>query len=399
MIGIRDGILGCAVMMLMMSASSGSGAQVKEKILYSFMGGDDGADPLAGLVEDVHGNLYGATYYGGGRGCHRQGCGTIFKLTPSGTETVLHSFKDGSDGAVPYAALILDAQHNLYGTTSVGGDIDCYDKGCGTVFELSPAGSETALHSFMGSDGSFPTSTLIADAEGDLYGTASGGGTTGAGTVVEIAPNGATTVLHSFTGGNDGGYPSAGLIADPSGNLYGTAYTGGASGLGAVFEVTQKGAESVLYSFCHKANCVDGEYPLGGLSADAQGNLYGTTLEGGSSGYGTVFKLTRKGKETVLYSFLASGTDGAFPYAGLIADSRGNLYGTTHLGGTSQGGGYGTVFKVTPEGRETVLHFFAAGSDGAYPDAPLIADSRGNLYGTTFAGGAHGLGTVFEIEK
>lgn len=399
MIGLRNGLLGCAVMMLMMSASGGAGAQVTEKILYSFAGGNDGADPLAGLVADAHGNLYGATYYGGGTGCHHQGCGTIFELTPSRTETVLHSFKYRSNGGIPYAAPILDAQSNLYGTTSVGGGSDCYGKGCGTVFELTPSGRKTTLHSFTDSDGSFPTSSLIADAQGNLFGTASGGGTFGAGTVFEIAPNGTTTVLHSFTGGNDGGYPSAGLIADSNGNLYGTAYTGGASGYGAIFEVTQKGKESVLYSFCSQANCVDGQYPLAVLIADAQGNLYGTTLEGGSLGYGTVFKLSPKGKETVLYSFTGGTTDGAFPYAGVIADSRGNLYGTTHLGGTSADGGYGTVFKVTPNGKETVLHFFASGSDGAYPDAPLIADSRGDLYGTTFAGGAHGLGTVFEVKK
>lgn len=395
MIRIRDGVQACAIAVLVFLASCGADAKDGEKILYSFMGGSDGAEPLAGLTADAYGNLYGATYFGGGKGCRKQGCGTIFEVMPGGTETVLHSFKGGSDGRVPYAGLILDAQSNLYGTASAGGGSGCYGKGCGTVFELASGGGETVLHSFTGADGSFPRGVLITDAEGNLFGTTGDGGTSGYGTVFKLTPKGTETILHSFTLGSDGGYPSSGPIADSSGNLFGTTYIGGASHLGTVFEVTSEGAESVLYSFCGRANCIDGAYPTAGLIADAQGNLYGTTLEGGSQDFGTVFKLTRTGTEAVLYSFTGK-SDGGLPIAGLIADSRGNLYGTTQRGGAL---GYGTVFKVTPKGTETVLHSFAAGNDGAYPYAGVIADAPGNLYGTTYAGGAHGLGTVFEIEK
>ena len=385
----------CAIAALVLLASCGADAKDKEKILYSFVGGSDGAEPLAGLVADAHGNLYGATYFGGSNSCHKQGCGTIFKVTPAGTERVLRSFKDRSDGRVPYAGLILDAQNNLYGTTSAGGGSGCYGKGCGTVFELASGGGETVLHAFGGGDGSFPRGVLIMGADDNLYGTTGNGGTAGYGAVFKLNPKGTEIVLHSFTVGNDGGYPSSGLVADASGNLYGTTYIGGASHLGTVFEVTPAGAESVLYGFCGQANCVDGAYPVASLVVDAQGNLYGTTLEGGSQSFGTVFRLTQKGAETVLYSF-TGGSDGGLPVAGLIADSRGNLYGTTQRGGAS---GYGTVFKVTPEGSETVLHAFTAGSDGAYPYAGVIADAHGNLYGTTYAGGSPGLGTVFEIER
>ena len=206
-----------------------------------------------------------------------------------------------------------------------------------------------------------------------------------------MTKTGKETVLYSFTNGLDGGYPFGGLVRDSSGNLYGTTYSGGASSVGTVFKVTKTGTETVLHSF---AGGADGEYPYASLVRDSSGNLYGTTSEGGASNVGTAFKVTPTGHETVLYSF-AGGTDGANPFAGLVRDRKGNLYGTTEAGDSS---GVGTVFKLTATGQETVLHTFTGGTtDGANPFGGLVRDAAGNLYGTTFVGGAFGHGAVYEI--
>jgi len=238
--------------------------------------------------------------------------------------------------------------------------------------------------------GADPLAGLVRDAAGNLYGTTASGGASGLGTVFKVSAGGAETVLHSFTGGSDGEYPYASVIRDAAGNLYGTTYAGGASGLGTVFKIDTQAHETVLYSFRGGA---DGEYPSAGLVRDAAGNLYGTTNSGGSSGGGIVFKISSAGKETVLHSF-KGGKDGEYPYASVIRDAAGNLYGTTYGGGAS---GWGTVFEIDPTGKETVLYTFTGAADGASPEGGLVQDTAGHLYGTTKYGGAFGAGTVFEL--
>ena len=360
-------------------------ATFSKDVLYSFATGSDGQNPAAGLIMDGSGNLYGTTYNGG-----TNGVGTVFKITPTGTESVLYSFGTGLDGQAPYAGLIMDVSGNLYGTTPSGGT-----NGVGTVFKINPAGTESVLYSFgTGSDGQNPNAGLIMDLSGNLYGTTYNGGTNGTtsyGTVFKITAAGAESVLHSFGTGSDGMAPAAGLFMDGSGNLYGTTVNGGTHGYGTVFTITAAGSESVLYSFGTASG--DGQYPHAGLIMDGSGNLYGTTPSGGTIGVGTVFKITPTGTESLLHSF-GTGSDGQAPSAGLIMDLSGNLYGTTSVGGTN---GFGTVFKISAAGTESVLYSFATGLDGRNPVAGLIMDVSGNLYGTTELGGTNGVGTVFKI--
>lgn len=364
-----------------------------ETVVHSFTGGGDGEYPQAGLIRDDAGNLYGTTEFGGA-----SSLGTVFELTPDGTETVLYSFTGGSDGENPYATLISDEAGNLYGTTVGGGGGNCTGPpaGCGVVFEVAATRTEMVLYSFTGGgDGAYPLAGLTKGKNGEFFGATEFGGSHNYGTIFKLTRSGHKTVLHSFTKGHDGRYPGASLIADSAGNLYGTTENGGARGFGTVFEVAANGSETVLYSFTGRK---DGGTPLAGLITDKLGNLFGTTVYGGRGGYGTVFKLTPSGTETVLYSF-SGGNDGGRPQAGLIRDKKGNLFGTTVLGGAS---GLGTAFKLAADGKETVLHSFSGGSDGATPVAPLKMTSAGNLYGTTIYGGGSnncqgGCGTVFEI--
>ncbi len=323
-----------------------------------------------------------------------------------GTERILYSFAGGTaDGADPNGGLIIDGAGNLYGTTGRGGA-----DGLGTVFEVSATGTERVLHSFVGgpTDGSNPAAGLVADGAGNLYGTTYGGGASGLGTVFEVSATGAERILHSFAGGAaDGANPSARLVIDSAGNLYGTTYGGGASGLGTVFEVSATGTESILYSFA--GGPTDGASPDAGLLLDGD-ILYGTTSSGSfltaqnggaactnNSGCGTVFGLGINGfPQYTVHAFVGGPTDGQDPVGGLLLGSDGNLYGTTYTGGANANGA-GTVFQITPAG-ETVLYSFAGGTtDGAGPAGGLAMDSAGNLYGTTQAGGASGAGTVFEI--
>ena len=384
-----------------LSTGSAQAQTYTYSVLYSFAGSPDGTFPTGG-VPDAQGNLYGTTGYGG---AYAQG--TVFKLAPnpdgSWSETVLYNFT-GAGGAYPFAGLVLDARGNLYGTTQYGG---AYGGSFGTVFELTPRGdgtySETVLYTFKGgTDASNPQSGLVRDAQGNLYGTTPDGGAYGQGTVFKLTPNQdgswSEAVLHSFTGGLDGGNPTAVLVLDAQGNLYGNTRNGGADGSGTVFKLTpnQDGSwsETVLYSFTGGA---DGESPRGSLLRDAPGNLYGHTKSGGNYGYGTLFKLDTTDQETVLYSF-TGGTDGNWP-GNFVRDAQGNLYGTTQYGGAY---GEGTVFKLTPNPdgtwSETVLHSFTGtGGDGVTPDG-LVQDAFGNLYGTTGGGGAYGQGTVFELQ-
>ena len=309
-----------------------------ESVLYSFglPAGSDGQDPYASLVMDASGNLYGTTYYGG-----TNDTGTVFKITSSGAESVLYSFgpNTGSDGQYPAGSLIMDASGNLYGATQDGGK-----NGTGTVFKIIPSGAESVLYSFgpsPGADGKTPTAGLVMDASGNLYGTTQFGSTSDSGTVFQITPSGTESVLHSFGTGNDGNGPEAGLIMDASGNLYGTTYSGGTNGKGTVFKISPSGTESVLHSF---GTGTDGQNPQARLIMDRSGNLYGTTSGGGANGTGTVFQISPSGAESVLYSF-GTGTDGQSPLAGLVMDASGNLYGTTYSGGTN---GTGTVFRIVP---------------------------------------------------
>ena len=348
------------------------------------------------------------------------GCGT-----PGGAwaETVLLSFGSGSDGNGPgYGALIIDAAGNLYGTTSLGGARGRYYVSCGTIFKVAPDGTERVLYALKGgSDGGTPLGGLIADASGNLYGTTSaGGGTSGCypygscSTVFKLAADGTETVLYAFQGGRDGSTAVGGLFMASNGNIYGTNVYGGANGGGTVFELTPNAAktawtEKVLYAFCTKTSCSDGAHSYAGLIGDASGNLYGTTINGGANGEGTVFKLAPEGAETVLYALCAKTNcaDGANPenFGPLLADQAGNLSGTTVNGGgglVCGGGGCGTVFKRAPDGTETVLHAFKGGSDAGSPKLGIIADPSGNLYGTTlewldgqFIQDGHG--TVFKL--
>jgi uncharacterized repeat protein (TIGR03803 family) len=362
-------------------------------VLHTFTGGRDGVWPRGGLVQDTAGNLYGTTFLGGnGFGCNipprNIGCGVVFKLDTSGTETVLHSFV-GGDGSMPVAGLLIDPNRNIYGTTDFGGT-----SGRGAVFKLG-----TALYSFKGQpDGSQPFGSLVQDASGNLYGTTAAGGASNNGTVFQVDAANNETVLYSFTGGADGSMPFATLIRDARGNLYGTTAAGGAFGRGTVFRLDMTNNETVLHSF----NGTDGADPGAGVIQDAAGNFYGTTSRGGASDKGTVFKLDTSGKETVLHSF-TGGADGGNPDASLLLDTLGNLYGTTSGGGDLTCGtstGCGTVFKIDTLGNETVLHSFNGHADGSSPTAGVVMDAAGNLYGTALLGGnrscrQEGCGTVF----
>jgi uncharacterized repeat protein (TIGR03803 family) len=264
-----------------------------ETVLHSF-GGADGSHPTAGLIHDKAGNLYGTTFYGGTAACS---CGTVFKLDTTGTETVLYSFTGGGDGKFPEGRLALDAADNLYGTTSEGGFVNCDNltDGCGVIFKLNTSGTETVLYSFGGTDGGEPRAGLIRDSAGNLYGTGfsagdlSGGCAVnhGCGAVFRLGRTGVESTLYTFTDGSDGANPAAGLVRDSAGNLYGTAKLGGV-GYGVVFKVGATGGETTLYSFSGNA---DGAGPVAGLVRDSAGNLYGTAAFGGNSSAGVVFKI------------------------------------------------------------------------------------------------------------
>lgn len=405
---------------------------------YSFCakaGCADGEFPYAGVVVGPDGNLYGTTEQGGGSR-NGYGTGVVFKVSPKGKETVLYTFcsQPGcTDGQWPIAGVVFDQKGDLYGTTYYGGD-----HGEGAVFKLTPKG-ETVLYSFCPAggfsctDGENPWAGVVFDPQGNLYGTTRNGGAYstacdfGCGVVFEVSPEGKETVLYSFcsqTNCADGAEPYAGVVFDQQGNLYGTTYSGGnqngvcdPSGCGVVFKLTPEGKETVLYSFCSHAGCSDGANPLAGLVFDREGNLYGTAEFGGRENQqdcpgtcGVVFKLTPEGKETVLYSFCAQTgcTDGLGPAAALVFDQEGNLYGTTYYGGAYSNptcspyiAGCGVVFKLAPEGKETVLYSFCAQNncaDGALPQAGVILDQKKrNIFGAAQNDGPHGGGVVFEL--
>ena len=386
------------------SAPNARGASAQERVLYSFTGGSDGGNAATGLVLDRQGNLYGTTVVGGAATC-----GTVFKLAPAAsppwTESVLFSFDCFGTGKNPHGGVVFDRRGNLIGTTVAGGSGgSCVGDGCGTVFAITSKG-ETVLHSFTGAnDGFGPGSALIVDNKsGDLFGTAPDGGADADGVVFEIAHGGGPheKTLHAFTGGKDGGTGSLGsLLRDKAGNLYGVTETGGAHSAGTVYRLTQTSPKrwrlTVLYTF---KGAPDAGSPYGGLIADKSGNLYGTTYFGGASGVGAVYELHRGAKgnyrERVLYSF-KGGNDGSYPTSTLALGTSGNLYGTSSMGGGSCD--CGTIFSVNAgSGSEQVLHAFGTGSDGQNPYYGLAQDKSGNFYGTTVVGGNFGQGAVFEF--
>ncbi|MGB8908923.1 MAG: choice-of-anchor tandem repeat GloVer-containing protein [Candidatus Cybelea sp.] len=387
--------IGAPGVMRQTHALGARGKSTNYKVLYRFRGKPDASLPYASLI-DVDGTLYGTTEKGG-----TANRGVIFSITQNGTEKVLYSVKKAPDGALP-AAAVIDVKGTLYGTTLAGGSYRySYYSDAGTVFSVTTSGAEKVLHSFgHRNDGVQPVASLF-DGSQRLYGTTRIGGKHNCGTVFSITTSGSERLRYSFAGGADGCAPVAGLI-DVGGTLYGTTSRGGAysvcaggGGCGTVFSVTKSGTEKVLHSFGYGT---DGGIPRAGL-IDVDGTLYGTTSSGGTNGNGTVFSITTSGSEKVVYSF-GGDTDGSNPTAGLI-DVGGTLYGTTANGGSA---GFGTVFSISTSGAKTVLHDFTGGANGANPSASLL-DVAGVLYGTTARGGRHkgdchtslGCGTVFAL--
>lgn len=351
-------------------------------VLHNFTG-PDGAYPYAGLVRDAAGNLYGTAEEGGS-----SGYGVVFKVDTSGRETVLSSFTGGPDGGYPYAGLVRDRAGLLYGTTAYGGASNY-----GVVFKVDTGGTETVLYSFAGgtTDGCNPYGGLLWDKAGDLYGTTDECGASGFGTVFKVSKTGKETVLHNFAGYPDGAYPYlTSLLMDKAGNLYGVTSDGGPSFVGVVYKLSKSGKETVLYTF---TGGTDGRYPLGTPVMDRGGTLYGTAAVGGSSSGGVVWNVRRRGNETVLHNFAGGSSDGLYPFAGVIMDAKGNLYGDTEDGGTFN---LGTVYELNRKGTLTVLHSFA-GTDGSSPFGGVIRDAKGDLYGTAEEGGSDNYGTVWKL--
>lgn len=364
----------------------------------------NGSGPYASVVQGTNGYFYGTTIAGGANGAEYGGYGTVFKVSSSGKLSTVHNFCDDvtdncPDGFGPYGSLLLAANDDFYGTTQEGGAY-----GAGTVFKIAPGGTLITLHSFCEVDGSngctdgdSPWSGLVEGKGSNFYGTTQGGGANGDGTVFKMTSEGILTTLYSFCNLSncaDGSEPESTLVFATDGNLYGTTTTamGGADNYGTVFKLTPAGKLTTLHTFCSETSCADG-YSPGPLMQGSDGNFYGTTSRGGnSSGTGTVFKITRSGKLTTLYSFCTqpSCADGADPEAALIQASDGNFYGTTSEGGAyADGTDGGTVFKITPSGEESVLHSFCANgapgcTDGSSPSAAIAQGTDGNFYGTTF---------------
>jgi uncharacterized repeat protein (TIGR03803 family) len=385
--------------------------------------GTNGGYPYASLIQGTDGNFYGTTSLGGAsNACSTEkgipGCGTVFKVTPGGTVTTLHSF-DNTDGAGPWAGLVQAADGNFYGTTYgfVAG-ADGNHPGYGTVFKITAGGTLTTLYHFCSqtdcTDGDYPYAGLVQATDRNFYGTTSAGGdNNNNGTVFKITPEGTLTTLHSFDD-TDGSYIFAGLLLATDGNFYGTAVGGGNDykvglGIGTVFKITAGGTLTTLHQF--DFNPAGGANPYAGLVQAIDGNFYGTAGNGGANGDGTVFRITAGGKFLVLHSF--NGTDGEYAVARLVQATDGNFYGTTDFGGASsryncpsQSPGCGTIFKITPGGTLTTLYNFCSQTnctDGAYPFGGLVQATDGNLYGTTAGGGVSnacvgGCGTVFSLD-
>lgn len=378
-------------------------------VIYNFTGGSDGTSPYAGLTIDRTGVLYGTTLSGA------SGNGTVFKLAKTGSNwilTTLYTFTGGNDGANPRSKVIIGPDGSLYGETFSGGGSACGGRGCGTIFTVRKScpgpichWTESVLYRFTGgTDGAEPVGDLVFDSSGDLYGTTVQGGKPhgcggpGCGTVYKLTHSGGSwtqSVLYQFAGGRDGAFPNGGVIFDTSGNIYGTTCCGNSNNAGTVFELTPAGggwSERILYAFHGHA---DGDEPVTGLIFDSSGNLYGSTIFGGTGG-GTVFELTPSGGNWI-FSVIYSVRGIAGPYGTLMMDTSGNLYGTTFQDGLHL---FGSAFKLTRSGggwTYSSFHDFTDGLDGGYPLSTLVFDSTGNLYGTAALGGSHGAGVIVGI--
>jgi uncharacterized repeat protein (TIGR03803 family) len=370
-------------------------------VLYSFKGKSDGALPYSGVILDSAGNLYGATTGGGFGGFY----GSVYKLSPEGTFTLLHSFGVSSEIVEPISGLVRDSAGNLYGSTASGG------KTWGGFFKINEKKQFADLFNFPAPEnggGLGLSGDMLLDSGGNLYSAGGGGAGScfygGCGAIYKLQPDGSATILHSFKSGANGCYPNSGLVQDAAGNLYGTtAGCGDSHSDGVIFKIDPSGKYSVLHTF---QGIPDGAGPNAELILDAEGNLYGSTIAGGNAGCssstpkgcGTIFKLDANGDETVLYRFTGK-TDGGSP-GSVVRDSKGNLYGPA-----SGGKGFGVIFKLNPSGKETVIYNFIGGTNGADP-VTLTMDSKGNFYGTTVAGGnlngcltdaGAGCGVVFKL--
>lgn len=340
--------------------------------------GVNGSTPVSNLIQASDGNYYGTTLQGG-----PNGCGTVFQLTPAGIFTTLHNFA-GTDGRYPYGGLVEGSDGYLYGTTTEGGSLEQ-----GTVFRISSSGTFVTLHSFTGPDGNLPYANLILATDGNFYGTTGGGGANGYGTIFRMASTGAVTAIYSFTGEDDGEFPYNNLVQASDGNLYGVASTGG-SGTeeGVIFQSSLSG--TVAWFGLTGTNSAT--YPYSGLDEDGTEHIYGTSSSGGATGFGEIFSIGDTGAITDVYDLPDSG-NARNPFAGLVLGTDGNQYGTAH--------GYfndGAVFSLSPEGEGQVLANFSADT-GQLPYSPLMQGSDGNFYGTTSAGGSDGGsdGTVFRL--
>lgn len=423
---IRLARTACIFGMLCLAATVASNAQTFTK-LASF-----GSDAQSGpLIQGPNSNFYGVTEFSGtGSFCIASNrCGMVFEVTPQGTLTTLYNFcsqANCKDGSNPLGSLLLASNGNFYGITAGGGANCVAVGGCGTVFELTPAGQLTTLYNFCSQahciDGDGPAVGLTLGANGNLYGSTSLGGSNclkrhGCGTIFEITLAGQLTTLYNFCLEDrcaDGISPTA-LVLGRDGNFYGTTENGGGTafcaagvGCGTVFQLTQTGTLTTLYRFCLPANCTDGKNPQSGLVQASNGNFYGTTEAGGANcdyfgGCGTIFEITPSGQLTTLYSFCAERklpcVDGGRPFGALIQASDGNLYGTTFSGGKNSGG---VVFRITLAGELNPVYDFCSQSncsDGNGPYAGVVQGVDGNLYGTTSQGGANGGGTIYKLSK
>jgi uncharacterized repeat protein (TIGR03803 family) len=375
----------------------------------------DGIAPVGSLAQSTGGALYGSTYAGGAYSngnCYGGSCGTVFEAVIPGQLTTLYNVcaqLNCADGATPFAGLVQATDENFYGTTVEGGE------GWGTIFKMSPGGTLETLYNFCSQpdcvDGAAPMGSLIQGTDGSLYGTASQGGANSWGIVFKITQPGKLTILHNFAGRpNDGGSPRSVLIQASDGDFYGTTNQGGRFDSGTVFRMTPAGEVTTLYSFCAKPNCADGEFGDSGLVQASDGNLYGTTPYGGTvlncqgygNGCGTVFRITLTGKLTTLHSF--GNSDGSYPYESMVRGTDGNLYGTTSEGGNlscppGYGYGCGTVFQINRQDVLTTLHSFDD-ADGSGP-VGLIQGTNGKFYGATGGGGdscaPYGCGTIYSL--
>jgi uncharacterized repeat protein (TIGR03803 family) len=409
----------CLILPLLLGLLTSSATAQSYAVIHSFTGQPDGAGPQTGLIRDAAGNLYGTTYGGGA-----YDKGAIFKIDRDGTETIFFSFTGGTEGENPAGGVVQDTYGNFYGAAS-GGKPDCgFGFTCGIVYRVDRDGKEIVLYRFGGlPDGHTPNAELVVDAAGNVYGTTQAGGDNGCnpgygcGTVFKIDTHGRETILHTFTGTRDvdGAYPLAGLVADANSSLYGTTELGGApacitaevdglrsepprqfitGGCGTVFKITKRGKETVLHRF---SSCTGGLSPNDPVIFDDAGNLY-STAQGGSLANGLVFRLDPHRRERVLYSFsYDQGSPGGVP----LVDSDGNFFGVTYDGGARY---EGTVFKLAKSGKYKVLYNFTGYTDGGFPIGTPVEDEQGSLYGVARDGGDRncgdfGCGVVFKISR